>query len=373
MPVPLGDWREHGQRGNRKGTMTRRPIHLTGDTSKDVSALATRLGDDVQESAEVCRILSEFGTDESLEALVASAANPDQWHRRLAIEAIGDHKLGRQASAVVRRSLSDQSPYVVRTACQAVANLKLKDARQDILPLLKADDPSTGTVVVEALGAISDDSDFDTLLKIIDYDDHPDVQASAEGALKQLVGAHNWRILFDRWRGHAEQDSRRWVCELAGQYGDVRDIRKLEGLTHDQSLHVRVAVRRAIHKLRGEPEDVPQPLPHGKRRPRGVPEPPKQDGWQEIEYELSENAELNDRVSLILNEACHVFRHHAEGVWRSHDKDAYASLLAEELKANPWLARSLLNIGDRVISMLTYRAIELRKMKTSNDKPEQRG
>jgi hypothetical protein len=47
----------------------------------------------------------------------------------------------------------------------------------------------------------------------------------------------------------------------------------------------------------------------------------------------------------VLKEACHVFRRHAERVWKSHDKDACARLITE----------------DRVIRMLTHRAIERNK------------
>ena len=86
---------------------------------------------------------------------------------------------------------------------------------------------------------------------------------------------------------------------------------------------------------------------------------PKNDGWTDVDYHLLEDPERNARLSAILNEACHVFLRHAEGVWKSHDKDAYAKLIAGEIKTTPSLIRKLLGTNDRVIKMLTYRAIEL--------------
>jgi len=88
---------------------------------------------------------------------------------------------------------------------------------------------------------------------------------------------------------------------------------------------------------------------------------PSNDGWHDVAYELGNNAEDNARISSILNEACHVFHLHSEGTWRSHDKDAYAQLLVEELDKRPTLVGRLLNTDDRVVKMLTYRALELIK------------
>jgi len=86
---------------------------------------------------------------------------------------------------------------------------------------------------------------------------------------------------------------------------------------------------------------------------------PKNDGWTDVTYSLLSDPERNARLSDILNEACHVFHLHAEGVWRSDDKDSYSRLIAKEIRETPSLIRKLLGTEDRVIKMLTYRAIEL--------------
>jgi hypothetical protein len=93
---------------------------------------------------------------------------------------------------------------------------------------------------------------------------------------------------------------------------------------------------------------------------------PKNDGWTDVAYELGERSEDNARLSALLNEACHVFHLHAEGVWRSQDKDAYAGRLADEIAARPGLVGRLLNTDDRVVKSLTHRAVELLKARGSS-------
>jgi hypothetical protein len=95
---------------------------------------------------------------------------------------------------------------------------------------------------------------------------------------------------------------------------------------------------------------------------------PKNDGWTDVAYDLGADAEDSARISRILNEACHVFHHHVSGRWRSEDKDAYASLLIPEIERRPSLVGRLLKTEDRVVKMVTHRALELieaRKKSTS--------
>jgi hypothetical protein len=97
---------------------------------------------------------------------------------------------------------------------------------------------------------------------------------------------------------------------------------------------------------------------------------PKNDGWKDVNYQLVDDPERNARLSAILNEACHVFRRHAEGVWKSHDKDAYARHIAAEIRITPSLIRKLLGTEDRVVRMLTHRAVELNKASSPAAKRE---
>ena len=94
---------------------------------------------------------------------------------------------------------------------------------------------------------------------------------------------------------------------------------------------------------------------------------PKNDGWSGVDYDFglppAERAALTD----VLNEACHVFRMHADGNWKTLYKDKYALLVAAHLKAHPGLAHRLLRSGDRVIQMVTYRAMELAGLPPQED------
>ncbi len=94
-----------------------------------------------------------------------------------------------------------------------------------------------------------------------------------------------------------------------------------------------------------------------------LPELPKNDGWTDVEYDLGTDPADSARIGAVLNEACHVFRHHAEGTWVTHDKDAYASSLADEIRNRPGLVGRLLATNDRVVKMLTHRALELLKQR----------
>ncbi len=94
---------------------------------------------------------------------------------------------------------------------------------------------------------------------------------------------------------------------------------------------------------------------------------PTNDGWKDVAYDLGSSTEDNERIGAILNEACHVFRLHAEGTWAEHDKDAYAHRLAREIAKRPGLVGRLLHTQDRVVKMFTYRAVELLKGEPRTD------
>jgi hypothetical protein len=76
-------------------------------------------------------------------------------------------------------------------------------------------------------------------------------------------------------------------------------------------------------------------------------------------YAVSPDPQTNARISAVLNEVAHVFYCHAEGLWKIEYKDGFARLLMSDLKAHPKLIRNILNLNDRVFSMIVYRAVEL--------------
>jgi hypothetical protein len=87
----------------------------------------------------------------------------------------------------------------------------------------------------------------------------------------------------------------------------------------------------------------------------------KNDGINEIAYVFGDDEDLNEKLSFILNEACHVFRHHADGNWKQIYKPKYANMLAELITKKPSLIKKLLKLKDPVVRNITHTAIEITK------------
>lgn len=70
---------------------------------------------------------------------------------------------------------------------------------------------------------------------------------------------------------------------------------------------------------------------------------------------------LNRQITDIVNEAWHIHRHHPGG-WKrlADDKDHFARGLDDALGDDPDREEACLALKDRVLSMLIYRARELR-------------
>ena len=81
----------------------------------------------------------------------------------------------------------------------------------------------------------------------------------------------------------------------------------------------------------------------------------------DIAYDFGDDKVLNEKLSFILNEACHVFRNHADGNWKETYKPKYASMLAEQISKKPSLIKKLLKLKDPVVSNITHTAIEITK------------
>lgn len=95
------------------------------------------------------------------------------------------------------------------------------------------------------------------------------------------------------------------------------------------------------------------------------PQLPRNDGFTDVEYDFGFDSAENARIGAILNDACHVFHMHAGGTWADHDKDRYAEALALELERRPGLVGRLLVTDDRVVKMVTHRAIEIVKSRSA--------
>jgi hypothetical protein len=78
-------------------------------------------------------------------------------------------------------------------------------------------------------------------------------------------------------------------------------------------------------------------------------------------YAISPDDAVNLRISAVLNEVAHVFDMHKDGLWKSEYKDGFARLLVPDLKRHPKLIRAIIDLDDRVFSMVVYRAVEILK------------
>ena len=87
---------------------------------------------------------------------------------------------------------------------------------------------------------------------------------------------------------------------------------------------------------------------------------PKNNGLDNIEYDFGLRGNEANELSFLLNEACHVFHYHAEGSWVSEDKDSYSKGLLRYIIKHPELESRLTRSNERVIKMITFRALELK-------------
>jgi hypothetical protein len=88
---------------------------------------------------------------------------------------------------------------------------------------------------------------------------------------------------------------------------------------------------------------------------------PNIDEFGEPVYAVSTDSDANIRISAVLNEAEHVFDWHADGRWKSEYKDGFARLLLPDLQTHPRLVGSILDLNNRIFSMVVHRAVELIK------------
>ncbi|MEQ1671483.1 MAG: hypothetical protein ABL893_11540 [Hyphomicrobium sp.] len=92
------------------------------------------------------------------------------------------------------------------------------------------------------------------------------------------------------------------------------------------------------------------------------------DPWGDTEpvralQDIDRDPAIIRRLQAIFSEAGHVYKCHAEGVWSitDGDKERFATQLAGILKTHTGLTGRLLKLDNRLIKMITYRALELMK------------
>jgi HEAT repeat protein len=198
---------------------------------------------------EAVRNLASREDAVALNALADAAAVSDQFLRRTAIEVIGRHPRGRELSAIILGALGDSSGYVVRTACDVVAQWKLSEAHDLVHPLLANVSAATRRSAIRALGTIWADEDFSSIFHIYTNDPKIDVRREAASVLRLRASLANWRTLFDAFYRDELARHRQWACDLAEAFSSTEVLPLLLQLSSDLDGHVRKAASRAARTL----------------------------------------------------------------------------------------------------------------------------
>ena len=192
------------------------------------------------------RMLAAWGDEASLRVLCEQAQAPDWRYRRAAIEALAGHALASRARQVIVVALGDVSPYVARTACEAVGSLAIPQARRGISALARDPDPATRGAALRAWAAVWRPEDFEPVYRIYAQDKVEQVRREAAGLLRQHADAANWQRLFAAWSTAPFGRHRVWACELAARFGVAGVEAALRERLHDKDGHVRKAASRAL-------------------------------------------------------------------------------------------------------------------------------
>ena len=179
--------------------------------------------------------------------VLCQAAHASDWSlRRAAVEAISHHALAQNVSELLHAAMHDISPFVVRTACEAVARLRIMVAHDDVLRLTSAEEAATRAVAVRAIAVLWQTTDFAPVLGLYQFDPSDEVRREAAWTLRGTVNATTWKRLFDLWKDDELPRHRLWAVQLAGEFGHSSVKAELEALAADVNGHVRKAVLLAL-------------------------------------------------------------------------------------------------------------------------------
>ncbi len=185
----------------------------------------------------------------ALKALANAAGLEDQFERRAAIDAIGRHPHGRELRSIILRALRDPSEYVVRTACEVVAQWELQEAHELVVALLANPSKATRQTAIRTLGKIWVDADFPTVFRIYNDASENEIRREAAWVLRQRAHSAHWRTLFDAFQVDELARHRQWACELAEKFSVPDILPVLSQLSSGVDGHVRKAAWRAIQTL----------------------------------------------------------------------------------------------------------------------------
>ena len=198
----------------------------------------------------VAYVALAYRTEESeVNALVDNAMSSDWCHRRAAAESLGHHGESDVIAPTLLKMLDDESQYVIRTACSALARLGRTEAHERILRLLGSIEPLTRSECLRALRVLWRETDFEPIFSIFERDPFEDVKREAAWTLREHAGNLNWRRLFDVWKTGNLSRYRIWACELADAFGSLAVLDNLKRLAGDEDGHVRKAAKSSLEKV----------------------------------------------------------------------------------------------------------------------------
>lgn len=213
--------------------------------SAAIDELRSKIKTPGPEGWAACLALGSKPEKEALDLLGELAAREDWSYRNLAIQGLGRHPLGAQAAETIAAALADPVAQVVRTACDAVAALRLLPARSKILSLLASPDAQTRFHAVRTLAELWTDDDYPAVLALSKKDKVEFVRKEAARTLRRAASPGIWRPLFDRWKLDRLPLLRVWACELLAAFGSDKDLPQFRRLVRDPNKHVREAAEKA--------------------------------------------------------------------------------------------------------------------------------
>jgi HEAT repeat protein len=215
----------------------------------EVEELRRRVKNPGPEAWAACLALGYKADKNAFEILEELAVSDDWRYRRSAIEAMAVHRLALTRIAFFCGCLEDPSPYVVRTACQVVADLKLDDAHDSLRKLVHSGAADTRIAALRALKELWKPSDYALVFSVFQSDVSEQVRRQATWTLRSNVDKGNWVPLFEAWRADPLHRHRVWACELAGKFGGNNLSQTLKAMLKDPDGHVSKAAARALERL----------------------------------------------------------------------------------------------------------------------------
>lgn len=197
-----------------------------------------------------CFALGGKSEPEAFDALIHTLQAPEWELRRFALESITRHPRGIEAREQIVAALFDVDDLVRQTACKACSILRIEDAHDGVIELLKADNPDVRDMAANAIAQLWDEGDFERMFALYQSDQRRAVRIAAAKTLRKNAAPRTWRRLFASWSVDREARHRLWGCELVARFGRRPDIPLIEPMLDDRNRNVRIAAEESIQQLR---------------------------------------------------------------------------------------------------------------------------